>query len=207
MEPYQYFTFLIPIAVIGGYYFWYLRKVKNAGGYAAMFARAQTARFGLGPNETANPLTAWRGQYYIGPLIPGTERSGWQKFGDALTDTSYRGRGIELTITSLNRLVISGEPMPDSDVKYDAASGDSGYRPIESFPATQRPTLMLADQAFGADPNLAKARKEPPSGYNPQGQMVKWELVVMKLPAGGTMVVWLDPGAVIRLQQWCATGT
>lgn len=206
MEPVQYLSFLLVPLVIGGYYFYYFRKVKNAGGYAAMAQRATQLKFGLGPTESADLTKVFRGQFYIGPLT-GTGRSGWQQVGDALTSTTYRGRGVELTITSLNRLVVAGEPMPDSDLKYDVSTGDTGYRPIESFTAQSRPALVLADQAFGADPNLAKARKAAETTYNAMGQMVKWDLAVLKLQSGESMVLWLDPAGILRLQQWCATGT
>jgi hypothetical protein len=206
MEPVQYLMFLVVPLFIGGYYFFYFRKVKNAGGYAAMFARANQMKFGLGPTEVVDPTKIFRGQFYIGPLT-GTGRSGWQQLGDALTNTTYRGRGVELAITSGNRLVVAGEPLPDSDLKYDASMGDTGYRPIESFDAAHRPALVLAEQAFGADPNLEKARKDAQTSYNAQGQTVKWDLAVLKLTSGESMVLWLDPAGILRLQQWCATGT
>lgn len=202
MEYTQFLWILIVFGVIGGYYFFYFRKIKNSGGWAAIAARVAQAKWGLGPGETA-PIE-WNGEIYIGPLVPGSGPSTGQKIGGFLTNTTYRGRHLVATITSAQRLVISAEPL-EGESKGDASIGDMGFRPWMSFTKAQRPRLIEPRAAFGEHAQLEKELERGPERHNTMGRMVKLQLAVLQLPNGEPLAVWLDPDAIPQLHAFCTT--
>lgn len=212
MEPWQYLVYLVPIAVIGGYYAWWTRKVKAAGGLGAIHERVQRDKFGLSPGEAVVPGAQWRGMFYIGPLVPETQRSTGEQVVDLLTNTSWRGQMVEIAITTGGRLVVSAEPPQDGGPKRDASLGDLGYRPLAAFQHHERPRLVSAHEAFGAHGALQKELANAPS-YNGYGSSTvsRWELCVLQpsgQPSGRAprvpMVLWLEPAGRAGVQSFCA---
>ena len=197
--------YLLPIAFGGGYYAWWMRKVKAAGGLGAIADRVQREKFGLQPGESVVPGSHWRGQFYMGPLVPETQRSMGAQFVDYLSNVTYRGTMVEIALTTGGRLVISAEPPNDGGPKRDASLGDLGYRPLTAFQRHDRPRLQSGYEAFGSHAALQNELARAPSlnGYG-SSALVKWELCVVQPQGRAPMVMWVEPAGRAGMQAFCA---
>ncbi len=199
-----YLGILFMVVLFAGFYGWYFMKVKKSGGYAAMFEKSQREKFGLQPGEKVSDF--WQGEVYIGDLVPGSAPSTTTQVVGMLTGTTYRGRLLELGITTMNRLVISAEPREGEGPGYSAQmGGDTGYRPILSFSGNDprpRPKIVPPEIAFAGHPKLKEAEKGP-ERYDKHRRMVRYKLAQLVSPDGAVMVFWIDPDGFQQITAWC----
>ena len=200
-------TYLLPVAAvcaIAVYYVLYFAKIKKAGGFAAAGEAYWRDQFGLWPNERV--VSTWVGQYYMGPLVPGSMRSGAEKVFDFLSNTTVRGAQVFFCFTDHNRLAIAVEMNEDDDApKSTTGLPGMGYRPLVAYPAEARPQILMAEQVWPGSPHLPPRTKRP-QRRNLMGKRVTMSLVSLADATGARQTLWVEEGWIPSMQQWAQGG-
>ena len=198
--------YLLPVgavAFMAVYYFLYFKKIRAAGGMAAAGETYWREQFGLWPNERV--VSMWVGAYYMGPLVPESQRSLGEKAFDFLTNTTVRGAQVYFGFTDHQRMAMAVEMNEDDDAPKSSLGMAYGYRPAAIHSAEQRAHIMTAAEAFPGSPHLPKP-EDRPRVRNFEGKYCNLELVVITDATGTRSTLWVDEGWIPAIRTWCQGG-
>ena len=179
------------------------RRAKSAGGAGA--ARYWREQFGLAADENVVAMT--NGCFYLGPLVPSTQRDLVQKAGDLLSGTRWRGANLFFAFTDRERFAVAVEATEDGPKAVQNTQGlvDIGYAVLGVYGPVGRPQVLRAIDAWPGSKDLPK-KKDHPKIRTLSGETTRLDLVCLMPNHQPSLVFFIDPQWVRPLQDWCGGG-
>lgn len=199
-------NYLFPILIVLGvgiYYLLYFRRIKQLGGMKAAGEVYWREQFGLDVGEKVVSMGV--GAFYMGPLVPESERSTGDKVVDFLTNTTWRGANVFIAFTSGERFGIAVEETEDGPKGVQTSLGLKGYGRLGVWGPRERLLFQTAAEAWPGSPHL------PNEGQKPKrqaltGGTVRMELVRLTSPDGQSWALFIEPAWVPLMRSWSQGG-
>lgn len=170
--------FMLPASMVGLFCLLDAVRAQAVGGWAASFRKAEEQKWGLRPGESVVRV------HRVGEAPPAP----W----------SPRGRILHIVTTSRNRLVIAREA--DDFASFGGVS--ARMQPILAFsPEEQRPSLLVADQALFASPQVGSAVHA--ALPNAEGEIQPMLPALLLIPNGQRFPFFCEPAGLAELEAWC----
>lgn len=170
--------FMLPVSMVGLFCLLDLARAEESGGWAASYRQAEEQKWGLRPGESVVRL------HRVGEAPPAP----W----------SPRGRILHIVTTSRNRLVIARE----ADDFASLGGVSPKMQPILAFsPEEQRPSLLVAEQALFASPQVGRAVHA--ALPNAEGEIQPLLPALLLIPNGQRFPFFCEPAGLAELEAWC----
>lgn len=190
------------VVFVVGYYVYYFKIVKAAGGLNQFAEQQRKAAyeqiktlFHVRPGETV--VEHYIGQHYMGPLVPESELGAAKQIWGFVSNTTYVAAKIRIGFTNLGRMLI----LQQQDT-------DEHYAPLMAVdPEGTRPQLVYARDAFPNHPKLPKPNDAPvltSTLYIPPARTELVQLVFEEDHA--PLTFWCEIAGIDAIRRWSSQG-